>query len=316
MILYYIIVEYIWFDYEDDEVLPGAIYGINSPRSPSRNQHTRSPMSPNNNHNNNNSPNRRFHKTGGLGGGGGGNPMNRGRMKRERQFDAGQDVLEGFVLSAGLDQRVYLWTLQGKCIGEFGTFSWNINNEHTWVATKQANARILLPTTGPNSNSNNNSNSSSSNANSLGRNKNAMSLRKKGNHQNGGSLSQTKVSSFSSVPLDPQEIEENRQLNLRKFDAQYITKDSILMVESPSSTFINTFVHLQQKQHKLHSTQEVHRYIDYLAKKVQNRPPAYQELDNQWKDLSVKYPISEPELPTKHDFQKMLKDLNSVIKLS
>mmetsp|Transcript_11932 Transcript_11932/g.26555 ORF Transcript_11932/g.26555 Transcript_11932/m.26555 type:complete len:187 (-) Transcript_11932:20-580(-) len=44
----------------------------------------------------------------------------------------GEQVLDGYILSAGLDQRVYLWSLTGKCVGEFGSFGWDINNPRTW----------------------------------------------------------------------------------------------------------------------------------------------------------------------------------------
>lgn len=54
------------------------------------------------------------------------------RIKREKNSDMGMDILEGFIMSAGLDQKVYLWNLSGRCVGEFGTYGWDINNEATW----------------------------------------------------------------------------------------------------------------------------------------------------------------------------------------
>lgn len=54
--------------------------------------------------------------------------------KREKHSDMGQDILEGYVLSAGVDQKVYLWSVHGagRCVGEFGSYGWDINSEATW----------------------------------------------------------------------------------------------------------------------------------------------------------------------------------------
>lgn len=54
------------------------------------------------------------------------------RLKRLKNSDMGNDILDGFILSAGLDQRVLLWNLHGKCVGEFGTYGWDIGSEATW----------------------------------------------------------------------------------------------------------------------------------------------------------------------------------------
>ena len=54
------------------------------------------------------------------------------RPKRMKNSDMGNDILEGFILSSGLDQRVLLWNLQGKCVGEFGSYGWEIDSEATW----------------------------------------------------------------------------------------------------------------------------------------------------------------------------------------
>lgn len=59
-----------------------------------------------------------------------------GRKKRSRLSDMGQEILEGYIMTAGLDQRIFLWTIYGKCVGEFGTFGWDINNESTWNLRK------------------------------------------------------------------------------------------------------------------------------------------------------------------------------------
>lgn len=54
------------------------------------------------------------------------------RVKREKNSDMGNDILEGYLMSAGLDQRVYLWNLSGKCVGMFGAYGWEIDNEASW----------------------------------------------------------------------------------------------------------------------------------------------------------------------------------------
>jgi hypothetical protein len=54
------------------------------------------------------------------------------RVKREKQSDMGNDILEGYIMSAGLDQRVFLWSLGGKCVGMFGAYGWEIDNEASW----------------------------------------------------------------------------------------------------------------------------------------------------------------------------------------
>jgi len=59
------------------------------------------------------------------------------RVKRQKQSDMGQSVLDGFVLSAGLDQRVFLWNLTGRCVGQFGCHDWDINIDTTWSQFKE-----------------------------------------------------------------------------------------------------------------------------------------------------------------------------------
>ena len=61
--------------------------------------------------------------------------------RREKKSDMGQEILEGFIMSAGLDQRVLLWNAKGQCVGEFGSFGWDINNESTWF---KKNESLLL----------------------------------------------------------------------------------------------------------------------------------------------------------------------------
>lgn len=59
------------------------------------------------------------------------------RVKRQKQSDMGQSVLDGFILSAGLDQRVLLWSLTGRCVGQFGCHDWDINSDATWFKEVQ-----------------------------------------------------------------------------------------------------------------------------------------------------------------------------------
>jgi hypothetical protein len=59
------------------------------------------------------------------------------RLKRQKQSDMGQSVLDGFILSAGLDQRVFLWSLTGRCVGQFGCHDWDINIDATWSQFKE-----------------------------------------------------------------------------------------------------------------------------------------------------------------------------------
>jgi len=62
------------------------------------------------------------------------------RVKRQKQSDMGQSVLDGFILSAGLDQRVFLWSLSGRCVGQFGCNDWDINSDATWFKEAQQDA--------------------------------------------------------------------------------------------------------------------------------------------------------------------------------
>jgi hypothetical protein len=54
------------------------------------------------------------------------------RVKREKNSDMGNDILEGYIMTAGLDQKVFLWNLSGKCVGMFGAYGWEIDNEASW----------------------------------------------------------------------------------------------------------------------------------------------------------------------------------------
>ncbi len=45
----------------------------------------------------------------------------------------GEDQVEGFLLTCGLDQEIILWTIHGRFVGSFGGFGWDINNVKSWV---------------------------------------------------------------------------------------------------------------------------------------------------------------------------------------
>jgi hypothetical protein len=60
------------------------------------------------------------------------------RVKREKNSDMGNDILEGFIMTAGLDQQVYLWSLSGRCVGQFGAYGWEIGNESSWFKGETA----------------------------------------------------------------------------------------------------------------------------------------------------------------------------------
>jgi hypothetical protein len=48
-----------------------------------------------------------------------------------------RDVVEGFIVSAGLDQRVKLWSVDGSFVGEFGSIdTWNVEDRTTWADRK------------------------------------------------------------------------------------------------------------------------------------------------------------------------------------
>jgi hypothetical protein len=41
--------------------------------------------------------------------------------------------LSGFIVTASIDQQVSVWRVDGKYVGTFGPFGWDINDEKTWV---------------------------------------------------------------------------------------------------------------------------------------------------------------------------------------
>ena len=148
--------EYIWFDYESDMIAQSVNMNVNSNTSSNGNNNADDPETfdtprfwgnnNNSNHNNNNSYEQSLlspvsrqqpqnNSNNGNTSSNNNNPIH-GRKHRIRQSDMGQEILEGYVVTAGLDQRIFMWTIYGKCVGEFGTFGWDINNENTWNLRK------------------------------------------------------------------------------------------------------------------------------------------------------------------------------------
>lgn len=39
----------------------------------------------------------------------------------------------GFIITASIDQQVHMWRVDGKYVGTFGPFCWDINDEKTWI---------------------------------------------------------------------------------------------------------------------------------------------------------------------------------------
>lgn len=166
--------DYVWFDYEDDVIRndeSGDGVKASLPRSTGKRWVVSS------------------------------NPL--GREVRERRGDVGRQVLEGYVLSAGIDQKVMLWTLTGQCVGEFGTYGWDINAPDTWGNKKRLSQRSVP-------------------------NKYKVSRR----HNNSSSLSTAALlhsSPRSSSPPPP-------------VTARNITKESVTMQMSSSSKFLLQFM--------------------------------------------------------------------------
>lgn len=169
-----------------------------------------------------------------------------GRDRRQRQFDMGTAVQEGYVLTAGLDQRVCLWTMQGKCVGEFGTYGWDINNEETWGGKRPSAS--------------------------------------KASRKMGGKYSSR---AHGSSMMSSRMFIDGKLSSSSQVTAQSITKESINMVTSPSTAFLQNFI----RQKKSATATEMNRYIEELSRKLINRPPSYAEVDNRFKEVVRKHPI-------------------------
>ncbi len=147
------------------------------------------------------------------------------------------DVVAGYLLTAGLDQTVLLWKLDGKQIGRFGYFSWSLTSESTWSNS------IQLTSYQPQV---------------LKESKRKVPFKSKGAH--------------------------------RKNHYSDISKESLHMKPSESTSFLRNFCHLNlkaknesdgnEKINHLHASQMMNKYVTTLSKKIHNKGPSYiQESD-------------------------------------
>eukprot|EP01038_Epipyxis_sp_PR26KG_P010466 gene10466-14060_t len=161
----------------------------------------------------------------------------------------------GFVLSAGLDQRVLLWTTQGRCVGEFGSYGWDINDESTWK--RKGDISMLLLT-------------SSMDEMQVGNSNNHNKRRKqKLSYNNGGFLG-------SNTPRPPSSIKPSR-LNT---NASSITKETVNLMVSPSTVFLQNI-----GKRKVHSTSEMAKYVETLSEKILARPAAYEDVSREFHSI-------------------------------
>jgi hypothetical protein len=250
------------------------------------------------------------------------------RERREKQSDMGTDVLDGYVVSAGLDQKVFLWTLTGKCVGEFGGYSWDMNREASWLCTRQANLMTMLLLSS--------SSSSSSSASSA-----ARRFHKKHPHAHsgsgggqgsggkqgggiGGGLAGGSGGSGGDADYQRDKQRLHQQLlhqyssssssaqQQQSFHPRHITQESLSMRASPSTQFLRQFCIESISGHKEHSSGEIGQYLDVLGKKHQHKTAKYMSLDVQFKEIAQTHPVIEPVLPRKEDFQQLQKKLGIV----
>lgn len=173
----------------------------------------------------------------------------------------GNDVLEGYILTAGLDQKVYLWNLAGKCVGEFGSFGWDINDERTWLIHPHANSSAFVK---------------------------AMS-RQITIKENGKTKKKGPKVAFDADAPEP-------ELNMLGTTAKLTPNQLLNQVRaSPSTQFLQHF--WQHK--KVANSKDMNRYVEELTKKIINRPPVYQEVDNQLHGVMKKHPVMDVKPPPK-----------------
>jgi hypothetical protein len=342
-------VEYIWFDYEGDQSpVGGQPYGNSSPTN-MRHNSVMSPGDPdsfdkiklwhknkNNSNNstvtyeqsllhplkrnqdpdaNNNNPGEQFPSSSAS--------AAPARKKRVRQSDMGQEILEGYLVTAGLDQRIFMWNIYGKCVGEFGTFGWDINNESTWNLKKY----------NPYDTSSNNAALTHNSSSSVSQQHRKNQSKK----QSGGVDSMSSVmNNLSSLmeeypgitnPHDlfilkkykPKRSEILARLNdtstqkslslhpnnKKKYDfsPRNITKESLLMKDSSSSNLLPTYVAVDNNipipvdnsgslsTNVVSSNgipmKEMHTYVERLTKKIVHRPPSYEKVNTEFQTTMV-----------------------------
>lgn len=180
----------------------------------------------------------------------------------EDPFEAA-GVLEGYVVTAGLDQKIYLWNINSRCVGEFGSSGWDINDETTWKK------KILaLP-------------------NSFGgvMNRNFLAKQKLSGVRALKKSTITAYHQMSHAPKPPSSALVSSYRN--SYSARDITPETINLRESPSTSVIHNFFKLQEKNNI--SSKEMNRYVETLTRKIIHRPPVYQEVDNEYQSLVVRY---------------------------
>jgi hypothetical protein len=250
-----------------------------------------------------------------------------GRTKRTKLSDMGQQVLEGFILTAGLDQHIYLWTTSGDCVGEFGTFGWDINDSATWAhhlqalsqrtkALHAATATAISSVMGKNPNSKDDKASGNAAMTTSGKSG------KKGKGKGMGGI--VSISAHQHVVAD-QSNAVNTVSSTREdqFSANNITKDTLFSIEkSPSTQFLQSFIRhyqpLQQKQQQappplttqqpqensresatvassfaaVNHTKTMNQYVEVLTKKIIAKSPVYHSIDSQFQQIMTKHPMN------------------------
>jgi hypothetical protein len=177
----------------------------------------------------------------------------------------GHDVLEGYLLSAGLDQKVYLWNIHGKCVGEFGSFGWDINDERTWLIHPQLNSAAFVK---------------------------AMSRQLTVKDNKG----REKKKKGPKMAFDADQS-DNGGIGVDPFSANVSNPHQLLtqVRASPSTQFLQRFWF----QKKNANSKDMNRYVEELTKKIINRPPVYHEVDTQLQNVMRKHPVIDVKPPHK-----------------
>lgn len=355
-----IIVEYAWFDYEGEDRATVNASPVHAPPT-SHNDSNASPYNlPNNRTNSGNtsyeqsllSPIKRLataESNSNTNAASNSSTIATGRKKRHRLSDMGQEILEGYIVSAGLEQRIFLWTLYGKCVGEFGTFGWDINNETTWNLRRYNpyDAATSGGVGGGGSGGGSGVNKALASAHLQKLNKKKNQMKRYGNTissvmQNLGNL----MKEFPGVtnPSDLLILKQYRPKHLpttatgertgvnaaasiglqkRKYDfsAQNITKETVMMKASSSEDLLSNFFavatqHSSLIRHQYEASREeqqlgsgkdetilpavnnamtssgiavkdMHQYVEKLTKKIVHRPPAFEEVNNEFHTIAV-----------------------------
>jgi WD40 repeat protein len=115
-------IDFVWFDLDSKED-----EGNDDESSPLKSPRATAPDSPTFEENSSNTP-------------GDSKSVKRSKLNQQKRIFVeelhSESMNDGFILSAGLDQRVALWTLKGECLGRYGTELWDINDARTWRSTR------------------------------------------------------------------------------------------------------------------------------------------------------------------------------------